>query len=109
YFQEQHQKGKRFMSCSSMRYAHECRTVKTALKSLGDLQLVTAVGKKDWKKYGVHLLEALFSTLDDPRPLSVQHIGKQGKDLVLVEFEGGVMATIHLFMEISSTFQLSFF
>jgi len=73
------------------------------------LELVTAVGKKDWKKYGVHLLEALFSTLDDPQPLSVRHIGKKDKDLVVIEFEGELLATVHLFMGISSTFQLSFF
>src|SRR5690606_632727 len=79
------------------------------LKSLGNLELVIAVGKKDWKKYGVHLLEALFSALDDPQPISVQHLGKEGKNLVLIEFEGGTMATVHLFMDISSTFQLSFF
>lgn len=109
FFSEQHKAGKFIMSCSSMRYANECRTVKTELKALGPLQLVTAVGKKDWKKYGVHLLEALFSTLDDPLPLWVQHIGKKDKDIVLISFEGGVMATVHLFMDISPTFQLSFF
>lgn len=109
FFSEQHKAGKFIMSCSSMRYSNECRTIKTEIKTLGTLQLVTAVGKKDWKKYGVHLLEALFSTLDDPRPLWVQHIGKKDKDIVLISFEGGVMATVHLFMHISSTFQLSFF
>ncbi|MFK5972233.1 MAG: hypothetical protein QM485_03035 [Flavobacteriaceae bacterium] len=55
------------MPCSSMRYANECRIVKQELASLGSLELATAVGKKDWIKYGVHLLEALFSLLDDPK------------------------------------------
>lgn len=109
YFSVQVEAGKFLMSCSSMRYSQECRTVKTELKSLGKLHLVTAVGKKDWKKYGVHLLEALFSTLDDPDPLWVQHVGEKDTDIVVVGFENGVKATVHLFADICGTFQLSFF
>ena len=109
YFTEQESKGKFIMSCSSMRYSQECRTTKTELNALGKIHLVTAVGKKDWKKYGVHLLEAMFSTLGDPAPSSVRHIGQQDKDMVVVTFENGIMATLHLFMDISPTFQLSFF
>ncbi|WP_163379958.1 Gfo/Idh/MocA family oxidoreductase [Cyclobacterium sp. SYSU L10401] len=109
YFSSQHRSGKFLMSCSSMRYAHECRTIKTEIKSLGQLHLVTAVGKKDWKKYGVHLLEALFATLDDPTPLWVQHVGEKDKDIVVIGFQHGLKATVHLFKDISGTFQLSFF
>src|SRR5690606_14130424 len=109
WFTGQHADGKLFMSCSSMRYSVECRTAKTELASLGKIELVTAVGKKDWRKYGVHLLEAMFALLDDPQPASVRHIGRKDKDIVHLEFENGVQATIHLFMDISSTFQLSVF
>lgn len=109
YFEDQHQSGKFLMSCSSMRYAQECRTIKTEIKSLGELHLVTAVGKKDWKKYGVHLLEALFATLDDPRPLWVQHLGEKDKDIVVIGFANDLRATVHLFQDICGTFQLSFF
>lgn len=109
WFSEQQAKGKFFMSCSSMRYANECRIVKQDLQSLGKLQLITAVGKKDWLKYGVHMLEAVFSLLDDPVPVSVQHIGKKDKDIVHISFEDGIQATIHLFMNIVPTFQLSVF
>ncbi|NOY59187.1 MAG: Gfo/Idh/MocA family oxidoreductase [Calditrichaeota bacterium] len=109
YFVEQNKKGKLIMSCSSMRYAGECRTVKTELASLGELQLATVVGKKDWIKYGVHMLEALFALLDDPKAVSVQHVSESGKDIVLVKFENGFLATVHLFMDIAPTFQLSLF
>lgn len=109
YFSDQNAKGKFIMSCSSMRYANECRIVKQELASLGTLELATAVGKKDWIKYGVHLMEALFSLLDDPKPVSVKHVGEKGKDIVCVEFETGFRATLHLFMDISPTFQVSLF
>ena len=108
YFAEQNAAGKFFMSCSSMRYSSECRAVKADIDSLGEIELVNAIGKKDWVKYGVHMLEALFSLLDDPRAVSVKHISKKsGKDIVYIEFETGVLATIALFYDIVGTFQIS--
>ena len=109
YFSEQNEKGKMFMSSSSMRYSVECRTVKTELASLGKLELATVVGTKDWVKYGVHMLEALFALLDDPKVISVQHVGQSGKDIVSLKFENGFAATVHLFVDIAATFQLSLF
>ena len=109
YFSGQNNRGKLFMSGSSMRYAAECRTVKTEIASLGKLELATVIGTKDWIKYGVHMLEALFALLDDPKAISVQHIGESGKDIVLIKFENGMLATVHLFMKISPTFQLTLF
>ncbi|ASO04618.1 Gfo/Idh/MocA family oxidoreductase [Arenibacter algicola] len=109
YFSDQSAKGKFIMSCSSMRYSNECRIVKQEVSSLGPLELATAVGKKDWAKYGVHLLEALFSLLDDPKPISVKHLGVSGKDIVSIRFESGLLTTLHLFMDISPTFQVSLF
>ena len=107
WFAEQERKGSLFMSCSSMRYSNECKTAKTEIGTLGEVLLATCVGKKDWMKYGVHLLEGLFALLDDPRPVAVRHIGTTDKDIVHVEFENGVQATLHLFMDITSTFQIS--
>lgn len=109
YFAEQNKKGKLIMSSSSMRYSGECRAAKTELTSLGQIELVTVVGQKDWIKYGVHMLEALFAVLDDPKALSVQHVSESEKDIVLVRFENGLFATVHLFMNITPTFQLSLF
>lgn len=109
YFAEQNKQGKLIMSSSSMRYSSECRTAKTEMTSLGEIELVTVVGKKDWTKYGVHMLEALFALLDDPKAVSVQHVSESEKDIVLVKFENGLVATVHLFMNIAPTFQLSLF
>jgi predicted dehydrogenase len=109
YFAQINEKGKLFMSGSSMRYSSECRTVKAELKSLDEIELATAVGKKDWVKYGVHMLEALFALLDDPKVVSVQHVGQPGKDIVNIRFENGLPVTVHLFMDISPTFQISLF
>lgn len=107
YFANEIANGKFIMSCSSMRYANESRIAKQDIASIGKLELVTAVGKKDWIKYGVHILEALFALLDDPKPVLIKNIGKKGKDIVYIQFENGLDAVIHLYMDITSTFQLS--
>lgn len=109
YFKKEIAKGKFIMSCSSMRYSNECRSAKSGLKSLGKLKLVTAVGKKDWIKYGVHMLEAIFSLLDDPKPISVSNIGKDQHAIVHVEFENGLQVIVNLVMDIAPTFQISLF
>jgi predicted dehydrogenase len=109
YFASEIAKGRFIMSCSSMRYANECMIAKNELPSLGKIELITAVGKKDWIKYGVHMLEAIFSIMDDPRPLSATNVGTKNGAIVKIEFEGGLQATVHLFMDISGTFQLSLF
>lgn len=109
YFAHQNAAGKFLMSCSSMRYAAECRVVKQELDLLGKIELATAVAKKDWVKYGVHMLEGLFAMLDDPEAVTVRHVSKTGKDIVYIEFESGLVATVHLFYDIAPTFQISLF
>ncbi len=109
WFTAQHAAGRFIMSCSSMRYASEARAVRQELASLGEPELVTAVGKKDWKKYGIHLLEGIFAVLGDPKAVSVQHTGSLGREIVHIRLEKGPEITLHLFQEISGTFQFSFF
>lgn len=109
YFAGKIAEGKLIMSCSSMRYANECMAARTALPSLGKIELITAVGKKDWIKYGVHMLEAIFSIMDDPKPVSVVNVGRENGSVVKIEFRDGLLVTVHLFMDISGTFQLSLF
>lgn len=109
YFSQEVAKGKFIMSCSSQRYANECRTAKQELANFGKVELITAVGKKDWIKYGVHLLEGIFALVNDPKAVSVRHIGQDEKDIVHVLFENRLQATVHLFMDITPTFQISVF
>ena len=109
YFSRENARGKLIMSSSSMRYANECRTAKTESASLGKLELVTATGKKDWIKYGVHLLEGVVAILDDPKPVCVKNIGKAQKDVVYIEYENGIQVVLNIFMEITPTFQISLF
>ena len=54
-------------------------------------------------------MEGIFSLVNDPPVKSVQHIGSEGKDIVHIEFVNGLQVTLHLFMEITGTFQISVF
>lgn len=109
YFASEIAKGKFIMSCSSMRYAGECMAVKSGIKALGKVELVTGVGKKDWWKYGIHMLEGIVSVLNDPRPLSVRNIGSRDKNIVQIRYENEVQVMLHLFMDLVPTMQISFF
>lgn len=109
YFKGEIAKGKFIMSCSSMRYGSECMAVKSALSTLGKIELVTGASKKDWLKYGVHLLEGIVSVLDDPKPISVRNLGTKNKNSVQIFYENDVQVMLHLFNDIAPTMQLSFF
>jgi hypothetical protein len=109
YFSDENARGRLIMSCSSMRYSNECRSAKSEAESLGKIELITATGKKDWIKYGVHLLEGVSAYLDDPKPLSVINIGKSHKDIVCIEYDNGIQVVINIFKDITATFQILLF
>jgi hypothetical protein len=109
YFAGEIAKGRLIMSCSSMRYAGEFMAVKSGLSALGKIELVTGVGKKDWLKYGIHMLEGIVSVLNDPKPHSVRNIGSGDKNMVQVNYENEVQVMLHLFKDLAPTMQISFF
>lgn len=109
FFSGETARGKLLMSCSSMRYANECRTAKTEIEALGRLELVVGTGKKDWIKYAVHILEAVVALLDDPAPVSVKNVGRPNRDVVYIEYENGLQVVLNIFMDIAATFQISLF
>ena len=109
YFSRKIANGKLIMSCSSMRYSVEALNTKIEFPSLGKLELITAVSKKDWMNYGVHMLECIFMLLDEAKPATVKHISEEGKDMVHLTFANGLQVLVNLFMDIAATFQVSVF
>ena len=106
FFVEQDRAGRLIMSSSSMRYAAEVRGLKEAAATLGPVRLAVAVGVKDWVSYGVHVLEAICTVLNDPRALRVRHGAFGYGEVVEIEFDGGTIATIHQLRNTASTMQL---
>ncbi len=101
YFSQQQAAGKFLMSCSALRYSAGNQAARAQLEGVGDVELVVAVGKKDWRKYAIHYLEGMFSLLGDPAAASVRHFGESGRDVAYIEFVNGTVATVHVFMDIS--------
>lgn len=106
FFADQARAGRLVMSCSSMRYAPEVRVLKEAAATLGPVRLVAAVGVKDWVSYGVHVLEAICTVLDDPRALRVRLDSFGHGEVAEIEFDGGAIATIHQLRNTAPTMQL---
>jgi predicted dehydrogenase len=106
FFVDHDRAGRLVMSSSSMRYATEVRVLKESAATLGPVRLVAAVGVKDWVSYGVHVLEAICTVLDDPRALRVRHGAFGYGEVVEIEFDGGTIATIHQLRNTASTMQL---
>ena len=50
-------------SCSGMRFAREMDDVRANLNDYGVLKLIRGAVLNSWEKYGVHLLDAVFSFL----------------------------------------------
>jgi len=101
YFRTQVDAGRFLMSCSALRYSSGVQSARVQIPALGPLELAIAVGKKDLRKYAIHYLEGMFSLLGDPTPVSVRHVGEAGRDTVLVDFEGGLVAAVHVFRDIA--------
>jgi predicted dehydrogenase len=64
------------MSCSSVRYARELDAVRSDLASYGTVKKATGTIVNDWARYGIHMLEGIFSCLA-ARPVAVRSVTSQ--------------------------------
>ncbi len=108
YFESQIRDGKHIASCSSMRYSAGVQSARTQLPTIGRVELVVAVGQKDWRKYSVHYIEGMLALLGDPPVRAATHIsGIAGRDVVSFELEGDILATVHVFTGIAPAGELN--
>jgi predicted dehydrogenase len=102
YFEAQVRDGKHIASCSSMRYSAGVQSARVQLATVGRVQLVVAVGQKDWRKYAVHYLEGMLALLGDPPVKAATHVSlTPGRDVVMFELEGDILATVHVLTDIA--------
>ncbi len=102
YFAGQVAAGKLVLSSSALRYSAGVQAARAELADLGRVRLVVAVGKKDLRKYAIHYIEGMFSLLGDPPVQCVRHVsGRTGEDVLYIEFKNGILATVHVFMDIA--------
>ena len=102
YFTKQIEKGKVIMSSSAMRYSAGNQSQREYLPDIGQVKLAVAVGPKDLRKYAVHYLEGMIAFLGDPKVKTVQHVSKSEKDIIYLDFENGILGTLHVFKGITA-------
>lgn len=95
------------MSCSGFRYARELDGPRVRLENYGDLRLVRAAVLKDWEKYGVHMLDAVFGLLDT-RPVSVRAVG-EGHTTVSATMDDGTRVSIDALGDVPLTFDVALY
>jgi predicted dehydrogenase len=95
------------MSCAGMRYARELDPIRTNVETLGDLKLVRGAVLNDFQKYGVHMLDAIFSCI----PFQVESImAIEGKHQGAILFNSdSSVIQIDALGDVVKTFQLDFF
>jgi predicted dehydrogenase len=58
-----HEAGKRICSSSAMRYAREFLELRGRLAEVGELRSIVVTCAKNWERYGIHALEAMYGLL----------------------------------------------
>lgn len=95
------------MSCAGMRYARELDSMRGNMESLGALKLVRGAVLNGFEKYGVHMLDAIFSLI----PFQVQSVlAVQGQhDSAVLFNQDKSIIQIDALGEVVKTFQIDFF
>ncbi len=77
-------KSGKLMSCGALRYARELDNIRIH-PSLTETKFVTATVLNDWKKYGIHMLDAIFS-FNSFSPDQVTSVTATGSHTFLLKF-----------------------
>ncbi len=95
------------MSCSGMRFARELDEPRADFAAYGRIQLIRGTIVLSWEKYGVHLLDAIFS-VTPAHPVSVRML-RAGHASATVQLDDGVSLQIDALGESARTFRVEFF
>jgi len=97
--------GKPIMSCSSTRYYSPLRA---ALPDLGRVHTAHAISGKYWRTYGMHIIEGVYAVMG-PGVESVRNIGRDGAEVVHLQYADGRQAVLQTGKEISFALHFSFY
>jgi predicted dehydrogenase len=85
--------GKPLMSSSCMRYAKEFLPYRLSTHELGALRFASITMPKNWERYGIHALEAIYPILG-PGFRSVRNTGTAERNVVHLTHRSGVDAVV---------------
>jgi predicted dehydrogenase len=96
------------MSCSALRYAKELEEFKRTREAIGDILTGNSICSGDLIFYGIHALEQLY-VLVGPDIRSVQNVGEDGKDIIIITMKDGRRFILTVFKSISYLFQMNLY
>ncbi len=94
------------LSGSALRFPVELD--QAAIDACGTLSSILTVGPGEWFYYGVHVVE-LLGTVTSDRPVSVHRHALDQKDVAIVEYESGLVATVQTLRDAGYLFHCSVF
>jgi len=97
-----------FMSCSALRYAKEVEEFLSKKEEIGEIRTGNSICSGDLIFYGIHALEQLYVCIG-PGIRSVQNVGEEGRDIVVITKEDGRKFILTVFKEISYLFQMNLY
>ncbi|MSS73964.1 MAG: Gfo/Idh/MocA family oxidoreductase [Candidatus Latescibacteria bacterium] len=100
--------GTPMMSASSLRYAKETEDLRANPGALGNILAATAVCRGELIYYGIHPLELAVSILGTG-VRSVQNVGREGQNVVQIDYRDGRSLVLIVYAGISSPFQLNLY
>ena len=80
----------KLMSCSGMRYAKELDEIRQILASSGAVKLIRGTIVNSWEKYGVHLLDAIFSVINT-KPVSIRSLNANHQSMAITLEHGALV------------------
>lgn len=94
------------MSCSALRYSTEVQQLKQIVPKIGPVASVNGVSWRNWDKYGIHLVEAIYVVFG--RGISVvRNIGSERESIVHLKYDRGPHVVLNVFDDIAPVIQLS--
>jgi len=97
-----------FMSCSALRYAKEVEEFLANKEEIGELLTGNSICSGELIFYGIHALEQLYVCIG-PGIKSVQNVGEEGKDIVVITKKDGRKFVLSVYKDISYLFQMNLY
>lgn len=97
-----------FMSCSALRYAKEVEEFLAKKEEIGELLTGNSTCSGDLIFYGIHAMEQLYVCIG-PGIKSVQNVGEEGRDIVIITKNDGRKFVLTVYKEISYLFQMNLY
>lgn len=78
------------MSCSGIKYAPELDKIKRDIKKFGMIKLIRGTTVKSWEKYGIHMLDGIFSVIPF-NVKSVQYNNSNHESFTIFNHDGSII------------------